>query len=80
MVYLLFVKIGGLHMPPEKLWRILWNSFKCLLLQNYVANSAIILYVESLVSLIAQFEKIGQRDLIKKNYSKICKKHILIFF
>ena len=45
-----------------------------------MADSAIILYLGFLVGLISYFEKLGQRDLNKKNYVKICKKCILIFF
>ena len=41
---------------------------------------AIILYLEFFISLIANFEKLGQRDLNKKIYAQICKKRILNFF
>ena len=41
---------------------------------------AIILYLEFFICLIAKFEKLGQRDLNKKNYAQICKKRILNFF
>ena len=37
-----------------------------------MADCAIILYLE-------YFKKLGQRDLNKKNYIKICKKRILNF-
>ena len=57
---------GGLHIPPEKLWRILCISSKCLYLHNYMANSAIILYLGFLVDLIYHIEKLGRRDLNKK--------------
>ena len=65
---------GGPYVPPEKLLRILCNSIKCLLLHNYTADSAIILYLEFLEGLISHFQKLGQRDLNKENYIKICKK------
>ena len=39
-----------------------------------MADSAIIFYLVFLVGLISFFEKLGQRDLNKKNYVKICKK------
>ena len=39
-----------------------------------MADSAIILYLECLKGLIDQFKKLGQHDLNKKNYIKICKK------
>ena len=42
-----------------------------------MADSAIILYSECLKGLIYHFEKLGQRDLNKKIYTKICKKRIL---
>ena len=35
---------------------------------------AIILYLEFFIGLIANFEKLGQRDLNKKMYAQICKK------
>ena len=44
-----------------------------------MADSAIILYVECLKGPISHFEKLGQHDLIRKIYIKICKKHILNF-
>ena len=72
-------KIGGLHTPPEKLWRILCISFKCLYLHNYLTNSTIIVHLGFLVDLNYHFEKLGQRDLNKKNYVKICKICILNF-
>ena len=50
---------GGLYVPPEKLWRILCNSIKCLKLHNYMADSTIILYLEFLEGLISQFQKLG---------------------
>ena len=40
---------------------------------------AIILYLEFFIGLIANFEKLGQRDLNEKIYAKICKKRILNF-
>ena len=40
---------------------------------------AIILYLEFFIGLISKFEKLGQRDLNKKNYAQICKKRILNF-
>ena len=44
-------------------------------------DSATILYLECLRGLIYHFKKLGQRDLNKKNYMKICKKkRILNFF
>ena len=45
-----------------------------------MADSAIILYLECLKDVIFRFKKLGQRDLNKKNYLKICKKRILNFF
>ena len=39
-----------------------------------MADSAIILYLECLKGLIYHFKKLGQCDLNKKNYIKICKK------
>ena len=44
-----------------------------------MADSAKILYLECLKGLISHFKKLGQPDLNKKNYIKICKKHILNF-
>ena len=41
---------------------------------------AIILYLEFFIGLIANFEKLDQRDLNKKFYAQICKKRILNFF
>ena len=46
---------------------------------TYMADSAIILYLECLKGLISHFEKLGQRDLNKIIYIKICKKRILNF-
>ena len=40
---------------------------------------AIILYLEFFIGLIANLEKLGQRDLNKKIYAQICKKRILNF-
>ena len=40
-----------------------------------MADCAIILYLECLIGLIYHFKKLGQRDLNKKIYIKICKKH-----
>ena len=45
-----------------------------------MADSAIILYLECLKGLNSHFKKIGQHDLNKKNYIKMCKKRILNFF
>ena len=45
-----------------------------------MADSAIILYLECLISLICHFKKSGQRDLNKKIDIKICKKRSLNFF
>ena len=39
-----------------------------------MADSSIILYLECLKGLISHFKKLGQRDLNKKKYIKICKK------
>ena len=39
-----------------------------------MADSAIILYLECLKGLMYHFKKLGQRDLNKKIYMKICKK------
>ena len=39
-----------------------------------MADSAIILYLEWLKGLIYHFFKLGQRDLNKQIYMKICKK------
>ena len=46
---------------------------------NYMAESAIILYLECLLGLISHFKILGQRDLSKKKYMKICKNCILNF-
>ena len=40
-----------------------------------MADCAIILYLECLTGLIYHFKKLGQCDLNKKIYIKICKKH-----
>ena len=40
---------------------------------------AIILYSGFLIGLISNFEKLGQRDLNKKNYAQTRKKRILNF-
>ena len=45
-----------------------------------MADCAIILYLECLIGLIYHFKKLGQRDLNKKMYIKICQKRILNFF
>ena len=45
-----------------------------------MADSAIILCLAFIKGLISHFKKLGQRDLNKKNYIKICKKRILNFF
>ena len=39
-----------------------------------MADSSIILYFECLKGLISHFKKLGQHDLNKKKYIKICKK------
>ena len=39
-----------------------------------MADSAIILYLECLKGQISHLKKVGQRDLNKKNYIKICEK------
>ena len=39
-----------------------------------MADCSIILYLEGLKGLIYHFKKLGQRDLNKKMYIKICKK------
>ena len=44
-----------------------------------MADCAIILYLECLKGLIYHSKKLGQRDLNKKNFKKICKKRILNF-
>ena len=44
-----------------------------------MADSAIILYLEFPKGLIYHFKKLGQRDLNKNIYIKICKKRILNF-
>ena len=41
---------------------------------------AIILYLGFLIGLISNFEKVGQRDLNKKNYAQICKKKRILNF
>ena len=48
---------------------------------NYITiwQTAIILYLGFLEGLISHFQKLGQRDLNKKDYIKICKKLILNF-
>ena len=38
-----------------------------------MADSAIVLYLRFLVGLISYFEKLGQRDLIKKNCKNLQK-------
>ena len=55
----------------------IWQTVNAL--HNYMANSAIILYLGFLVDLSYNFEKLGQLDLNKKNYVKICKIRILNF-
>ena len=40
---------------------------------------AITLYLGFIIGLISNFEKLGQRDLNKKNYAQIRKKRILNF-
>ena len=67
------------HTPPAKLWRTLCNSLKYLLLHKYMANSALILYLRFKVSLISQFEKLGQNDLNKK-YSKFFSRKCILKF
>ena len=54
-----------LHTSPETFWKILCNSFQCFSLHNYIANSAIILFLRFLV-----VEKLGQCDLYKKKFKK----------
>ena len=55
---------GGLHAPPEKLWRILCYCIKCLLLHNYMADSTIILYLECLKGLISHLKKLMYTAII----------------
>ena len=50
------------------------------MLHNCVAEIAIILFLEFLIGLISNFEKLGQCDLNKKIYAQICKKRILNLF
>ena len=73
-------KGGGGSMHPLKNYGgfcvITLNAFN---LHNYMADSAIILYLECLKGLVDHFKKLGQCALNKKNYIKICKKHILNF-
>ena len=72
--------MGGLYMHPLKNYGgfcvIPLNAF------NYITiwQTAIILYLECLKGLIYHFKKLGQRDLNKKIYIKICKKRFLNFF
>ena len=61
------ISLGGLFNICEKLWRILCYSIKCLKLHNYMADSAIILYLECLKGLIYHSKKLSQRELNKKN-------------
>ena len=51
------VKIRELRLLHENLSKILCKSCKCFLLQFYLMYNAIILYLESLVGIIAQFGK-----------------------
>ena len=57
MLYLSCVKMRELRLFVEKLSNILCKSCKCLLLQFYLMYTAIILYLETLVGIIAYFEK-----------------------
>ena len=43
-----------------------------------MADSAIILYLAFLKGLFSHFKKLGQHDLNKKNYIKICKVCIIL--
>ena len=60
--------MGGLYASPD------YGGF-CVFplneLHNYMADCAF-LYLECLIGLIYHFKKLGQRDLNKKNYIKIC--------
>ena len=53
ILYLSFVKIRELRSFVEKLSKILSKSCKCILLQFYLMYTAIILYLESIVAIIA---------------------------
>ena len=53
MLYLSCVKIRELCSFVEKLSKILRKSCKCILLQFYFMYTAIILYLESIVAIIA---------------------------
>ena len=53
MLYLSCVKIRELRLFVEKLSKILRKSCKCILLQFYLMYTAIILYLESIVAIIA---------------------------
>ena len=53
ILYLSFVKIRELCSFVEKLSKILSKSCKCILLQFYLMYTAIILYLESIVAIIA---------------------------
>ena len=44
-----------------------------------MADNALILYLAFLKGLISHFKQLGQRDLNKKIYIKICKKCIVNF-
>ena len=53
MLYLSCVKIRELRLLVEKLSKILRKSCKSILLQFYLMYTAIILYLESIVAIIA---------------------------
>ena len=53
MLYLSCVKIRELCLFFEKLLKVLCKSCKCILLQFYLMYTAIILYLESIVAIIA---------------------------
>ena len=53
MLYLSCVKIRELHSFVEQLLKVLQKSCKCILLQFYLMYTAIILYLESIVAIIA---------------------------
>ena len=53
MLYLSCAKMRALRLFVEKLSKILCKFCKCLLLQFYLMYTAIILYLETLVGIIA---------------------------
>ena len=53
MLYLSCVKIRELRSFVEKLSKILRKSCKCILLEFYLMYTAILLYLESIVAIIA---------------------------